>query len=130
MKFPHAVITRSPALLPMLYKPSELADELMIPQRTLYDWLKAGAPHQRDNAQHIWINGKLFAGWIVSNRHKKATSHKLLDNEAYCFHCKQAVTLAKSEIMPGTGRQFYIKGFCPTCANKIVRTGSTNDRSL
>jgi hypothetical protein len=114
----------------MLYKPSELAHDLMIPQRTLYDWLKLGAPHQRDSCKHIWINGKEFANWVDNNRKRKATSHKLLDNEAYCFHCKQAVNLVNSETIPGKGRQFYIKGSCPTCATKICRAGSKNDRPL
>ena len=130
MKFSHDVIVRSPALLPMLYKPSEIADELIIPQRTLYDWLKLGAPHQRDASDHIWIDGKAFAAWVEINRKKKSIQHKMLDNEAYCFHCKQAVNLVNSEVIPVKGRLYNIKGYCPKCANTIFRGGSKNDRAL
>lgn len=116
--------------LPMLYKPAELAEELSIPQRTLYDWFRVGAPHQRDQANHIWINGQAFAKWLEESRPKKSARPKLMDNEAYCFGCKQAVSLTNSEIVPGKGRQYYIKGVCPQCGNKIVRTGSNHDRAV
>jgi hypothetical protein len=129
MKIPHAVIVRSPALLPMLYKPAELAEALSIPQRTLYDWFNAGAPHQRDGANHIWVSGQDFAKWVEETRPKKSARPKLTDNEAFCFGCKQAVSLTHSEIVPGKGRQYYIKGICPQCGHKIVRTGSKHDRA-
>ena len=41
---PHSVIVRAPILLPMLYTIPELAQELRTPERTLRDWLAAGAP--------------------------------------------------------------------------------------
>ena len=50
---PRAVIVRAPGLLPMLYSVSELAGELNIPDRTLRDWLAAGAHHERDSQNHI-----------------------------------------------------------------------------
>ena len=50
LKFPHSVITRSPGLLPMLYTPSELEEDLSVPARTVREWIKQGLPHQRDSA--------------------------------------------------------------------------------
>jgi hypothetical protein len=57
----HAVIVKAPGLLPMLYSPSELEEELGVPARTIRDWLKSGLPHERDAGGHIWINGQAFA---------------------------------------------------------------------
>jgi hypothetical protein len=54
----HSVIVKAPGLLPMLYLPSELAGELGMPVRTLYDWLNAGAPHTRDAQGNLWIEGR------------------------------------------------------------------------
>lgn len=131
MKLPHNVITRSPSLLPMLYKPAELAEEIKVPKRTLYDWLKLGAPHQRDELDHIWIEGRAFASWVENNRKKKVSPRKLMDNEAICLRCNMAVSLLEPETIPsGKGRLYYIKGTCPTCGNKIVRGGSKNGRPL
>jgi hypothetical protein len=39
VSLPHTVIVRAPGLLPMLYRPAELADDLEIPESTLRDWL-------------------------------------------------------------------------------------------
>jgi hypothetical protein len=114
----------------MLYKPAELAEELGIPQRTLYDWFKIGAPHQRDGSNHLWVEGTAFAGWVKDNRRKKASPHKLLDSQAYCLHCKEPVNLLDSVSVPGKGRLYYIKGTCPKCSNIIVRGGSKNDLPL
>ena len=130
MKLPHSAIVRSPGLLPMYYKPWELAREISIPQRTLYDWLKEGAPHERDESNHIWINGHKFAEWVESNRKKKLSTQKLADDQAYCLKCKQAVSLLDNAIIPGKGRLFYIKGTCQKCSHTIMRGGSKNDRAL
>lgn len=64
IKLPHSVIVRSPGLLPVLYTVRELAEEIVIPERTLRDWLIHGAPHTRDRLNHIWIDGQAFAGWV------------------------------------------------------------------
>lgn len=105
----------------MLYKPSELADELGVPARTLYDWLHAGAPHQRDRSDHIWINGELFSAWIEENRKRKASGRKLESNEAYCLRCKCAVKLVNSTRQHQKGRLYLIKGTCPHCGITINR---------
>ena len=65
IKFPHSVIAKTPYILPMKYKVSELAEELRIPDRTLRDWLKRGAPHERDSRNHIYIVGPDFAAWVA-----------------------------------------------------------------
>ena len=89
---PHAVIVRAPGLLPMLYRPSELAQDMEVPETTLRDWFGRGLPHQRDERGHIWINGQEFAAWVKACR-KSPLSQKMAEDEAYCFRCQQPVKL-------------------------------------
>jgi len=39
-KLPHAVIIKAPGLLPMLYTPREICEELGVAESTLRDWLQ------------------------------------------------------------------------------------------
>ena len=123
INIPHGVIVRAPGLLPMLYKVRELAEELGIPDRTLRDWLTYGAPHQRDNRNHIWINGEEFEMWVNAQR-KRKSKRKLKDDEAYCLRCKKVVKLTNPQTVPSKGRLFHIKGICPNCECIINRGGS------
>lgn len=122
MNLPHTAIVKAPGLLPMLYKVSEIADELKVPERTLRDWLSAGAPHHRDERNNLWVNGRLFADWVQSKRKQKKTT-RLSDNQAYCLRCKQVVELAHAEIIPIKGKLIHIKGACPQCGCTINRGG-------
>ena len=122
MNLPHTAIVKAPGLLPMLYKVSEIADELKVPEHTLRDWLSAGAPHHRDERNNLWVNGRLFADWVQSKRKKKKTT-RLPDHQAYCLRCKQVVELAHAEIIPIKGKLIHIKGACPRCGCTINRGG-------
>jgi hypothetical protein len=129
IKLPHCVIVKSPGLLPMLYKPAEIAEELGIPPRTVYDWLyEAGAPFQRDNSRHLWINGREFLEWIEQNRKKKSDRPRLKSDEAYCLRCKTAVQLINPVRTPVKGRLYMIRGICPQCGITINR-GDSDDRT-
>jgi hypothetical protein len=122
----HSVIVKAPGLLPMLYKPSEIAGDLGIPNRTLYDWLDAGAPHQRDRSGHIWIIGVQFYEWVNQNRKKKEGKRKLSSGEAYCLRCNTAVQLINPVRQHVKGRLYLIKGICPQCGITINR-GDSDD---
>ena len=125
IKLSQKTIVKAPGLLPMLYKPSELAEYLCINRRTLYDWLdKNGAPHIRDAHNRIWINGQDFALWV--SMQKKAPHKKLKKNEAYCMRCKKKVHLSISKIVPVKAKLINIHGECPFCHGKIVRGGRNN----
>ena len=67
IRLTHSVIVKAPGQLPMHYLPAELASELGLPARTLYDWLQVGAPHTRDAQGNLWTDGRQFAGWIEAN---------------------------------------------------------------
>src|SRR5215510_9181726 len=94
MHLPQSVIVKSPGLLPMHYKVNELAETLRVPERTLRDWLVAGAPHVRDHRDNVWINGREFADWVEGFR-KKRKHKKLQQGEAYCVRCNQVVAMTE-----------------------------------
>jgi hypothetical protein len=129
IRLTHSVIVKAPGLLPMLYLPAELAGELGMPARTLYDWLKAGAPHSRDAQGNLWINGREFAGWVEVNRKPHPDSRKLTNEQAYCLRCKQSVNLVHPHQEHVKGKLILIKGECPRCGAKINR-GGRSDRTF
>ncbi|MGD0752800.1 MAG: hypothetical protein ABSA23_15495 [Anaerolineales bacterium] len=117
---PHYVIVKAPGLLPMLYKISELSMELKVPDRTLRDWLKIGAPYIRDNGEGIWINGQEFARWVAGQR-KPKQERKLTCSQGYCMHCNKIVELVDPKIIPLKGKLVNIRGICPDCAGIVNR---------
>ncbi len=126
IKLPHLVIVRAPGLLPMLYRPAELARDLEIPESTLRDWLGLGLPHQRDERGHIWINGREFAAWVKASR-RSPSSRKMAEDEAYCFRCQHPVKMVKPSVTY-RGKQVLLSSTCPSCGSAINR-GSHNGQS-
>jgi hypothetical protein len=122
IRFPHSVIVKSPGLLPMHYKVSELATAIDIPERTLRDWLVAGAPHFRDQRDNLWIHGRDFGDWITSLR-KPVKEQKLGDGEAFCMRCNQPVGMTDISTQAMQGKLILIRGKCPHCGCKINRGG-------
>ena len=123
IRLTHSVIVKAPGQLPMHYLPAELASELGLPARTLYDWLQVGAPHTRDAQGNLWTDGRQFAGWIEANLKLHAVRAKLQDDQAYCLRCKQAVTLIDPHQEQVKGKLILIKGRCPHCIAGINPRG-------
>lgn len=126
-KLPHNVIIKAPGLLPMLYTPREICEELDIAESTLRDWLQIDVPHQRDNRNRIWINGEEFARW-VNNQRKPKVTNKLNEDEAYCLRCNQVSKLLSPQIQPIKGNLVLIKGTCANCGN-VINRGAHRDRT-
>jgi len=126
-KLPHNVIIKAPGLLPMLYTPREICEELDIAESTLRDWLQIDVPHQRDNRNRIWINGKEFAIW-VNNQRKPKVTNKLNEDEAYCLRCNQVSKLLSPQIQPIKGNLVLIKGTCANCG-AVINRGAHRDRT-
>ena len=126
-KLPHKVIVKAPGLLPMLYTPREICEELDLAESTLRDWLQLGVPHQRDSRNRIWINGKSFATWVGGQRKTKSEKN-LTEDEAYCLRCNQVRKLTSPQVQPIRGNLVLIKGICPVCGNTINR-GAHRDRA-
>ena len=120
IRFPHSVIVKSPGLLPMHYKVSELAKAISVPDRTLRDWLVAGAPHIRDQRDNLWIHGKEFADWVASFR-KQRKQRKLRQGEAFCLRCNQPVAMIDVSTHAKQGKLVLISGKCPNCGCRIWR---------
>ena len=126
-KLPHNVIIKAPGLLPMLYTPREICEELDIAESTLRDWLQIDVPHQRDNRNRIWINGEEFAIW-VNNQPKPKVTNKLNEDEAYCLRCNQVSKLLSPQIQPIKGNLVLIKGTCANCG-AVINRGAHRDRT-
>lgn len=110
---------RANGLLNMLYKPSELADELGIEQRIIYrNLIPAGMPHERDEMGSIWLHGPMVAHWIrYMSRSRKV---KLKSNEAYCLKCRSPVPLVRPKKVP-TGDMIVLRAVCPNCGTTVNR---------
>jgi len=119
--FSHLVIMRAPGLLPMLYTPRELEEELGIPSFTLREWTKVGMPFQKDAQGHLWINGVEFAAWVEQIRKDKKRT-KLAHDEAYCLHCKKPVKLL-NPLVSHRGKLNLVQGKCPICGTTVNRGG-------
>lgn len=126
-KLPHNVIIKAPGLLPMLYTPREICEELDIAESTLRDWLQIDVPHQRDNRNRVWINGEEFARWVNNQRKPKVTK-KLNEDEAYCLRCNQVSKLLSPQIQPIKGNLVLIKGTCANCG-AVINRGAHRDRT-
>jgi hypothetical protein len=119
---PHSAIVKSPGLLPMLYTVRELSDAIGVADRTLRDWLVAGAPHFYDQTGHVWIEGRDFADWILSIR-KPKRDRRLNDDEAYCMRCNEVVELVNPTTSVIRGNLLVHRGKCPNCHCTINRGG-------
>jgi hypothetical protein len=127
IRLPHGVIVKAPGLLPMMYTLREISEELGVPDSTLRGWLEAGAPHQRDHREHLWIQGNLFAAWVKAQQ-KPRLHRKLESGEGYCLHCNQIVQLVSPEVRPIKGKLVHYRGKCPQCGH-IINRGDRYDRT-
>ena len=104
-------------LLDMIYTPSELAEEVGFTRRQVYRvYIHAGCPHQRDEKQHIWINGKAFREWCEETYPRVS----IAQDEAFCLTCKKAVKLI-NPIKKQKGRLHYWVSVCPNCGRNLSK---------
>ncbi len=116
---PREAKLRAVGLLDMLYAPSELADELEIEKRIVYEKLiPAGLPHSKDDAGHVWIHGHTAAQWIRANGKPRKTP--LAEGEVYCLRCRQVVPLVNPRrVKDKTLNLVLLKSSCPTCGATV-----------
>jgi len=106
-------------LLPMEYKPAEIATILGITKDTLYrGWIPAGAPHRRDESGTIWFVGTDLAAWL---RSQQRVSMPLQPGEAFCMRCKRAVLMAGPLERQPAQYAHLVRGHCPQCGARITR---------
>jgi hypothetical protein len=124
VSLPHVAIVRAPGLLPMLYRPSELAEELGVSAAVVRDWVEKGLSHQRDHRGHMWIDGRQVAEWVKAIRSQRPVKARLAEGQAYCFRCHRPVEL-RDPVAQQHGKQILLSGTCPRCGGTIHR-GSRN----
>jgi len=108
---------RLKGLFDMLYSPRELADEIGINKDQIYIvYIPFGCSHERDDRNHILINGKEFADWY-SRVYKKI---RLRQNETFCKTCQKPVKFFKPK-KTSKGQLIYILSRCPNCGRKLTR---------
>ena len=122
MKFKRVELIKLARLLNMLYKPSEIAEELGVTSETVTrSYLPAGAPFERDKAGNIWIHGLTFAAWVRSVTKRRQEMQRLADGEGFCFKCAKVVLIIQPR-QKHLGRYTSIwQGKCPTCGGKVNR---------
>ena len=92
-------------LLNMLYRPSELAEELGINVRQVYRvYIPGGCPHERDSRRHIWINGAAFRNWYDEIYKKR----RMARDEAFCLTCKRPVKMANKTLHEKDGLEYWV----------------------
>lgn len=124
--FTRSNILKLSRLLDMLYKPSEIGEEIGVTVEVIYhNYLPAGCPHRRDANNLIWINGTEFAAWARSvNQANKKKLYLLEENEAWCVHCNQVVVIVGPRERRVRRNLVMVQGKCAICAGKVNRLKS------
>lgn len=111
---------RLAGLLPMEYRPSELAREIGCHRSTIYDsYIPNGCPHRRDRNGHIWIVGTDFAAWARATIQKR--KFHMEPGQAYCMHCKQVVEMQPPITETEVKSAILKHGRCPQCFGEVAR---------
>ncbi len=119
---------RANGLLDMLYTPAEMAGELGIEEREMYDRLiPAGLPTMNDDAGHVWLHGPAVAGWIRTAGKPKREKPMGTD-EAYCLSCRAVVPLVNPRRIQ-RGKFVLHQAACPQCGKTVNRGVKANDQS-
>jgi len=122
---PGAAVLRAARLMDMLYRPSELAEELRIQKRAVYDVLiPLGLPHERDEHGHIWLHGPAVREWLeTATRGPKC---ELADGELFCLKCFEPRSPSRHHPLAGAelvrnGRFVMIRATCPVCGAEMYK---------
>jgi hypothetical protein len=135
-----AAVLRAQRLLDMMYKPSEIAEELKIKKRGIYDVLiPLGLPHECDKKGHIWLHGLTVREWLETAT--RGPKHNLAANEMFCLRCfaprafdegklsRNGKFVTVSAICSECGAAIY-KGIGKRTAVKLVQAGVLPEKEL
>ncbi len=108
---------RLKGLFNMLYSPKELSKAIGMHIDQIYAvYMPLECPYERDEKNHVLINGKEFAEWYAKNYAKQ----KLKQDETFCKTCKAGVPIFQPE-KKRTGNLIYILSVCPNCGRKLTK---------
>ena len=118
----HQHIIKLGRLLDMLYKPSEIAEEIGVTIDTVYrSYLPAGLPHTRDPKGHVWIHGPAFVAWARQTISARKKSAGLPEGHAWCMRCSDSVELIDPKVKTVNRYLELLQSTCPQCGTKINR---------
>ena len=120
-RFKHHNIIRLGRILDMMYRPSEIAEEIGVTVDTVYrSWLPAGLPHKREPDNTIWIHGPAFVAWVksISRENKK---QPLPDGHGWCMKCNQIVSMSASTPIFQNRYIEIVQSACPKCKTPVNR---------
>jgi uncharacterized protein DUF5679 len=119
----HQHIVKLGRLLDMLYKPSELAEEIGVTTDTIYrSYLPAGLPHTRDEMDNIWIHGPAFVEWAkLTVSRRKPHRVGLPEDQTYCLKCKEVVPFLSPTKKSSNRYTEMWQSTCPQCGRRINR---------
>ncbi len=130
----HTHIVKLGRLLDMLYKPSEIAEEIGVTRDTVCrSYLPAGLPHTLDDQGNIWIHGPAFVAWARETISKKKSERAgLPEGHAWCMKCNRPVLLIKPKIKTVSRYLELLQAPCPHCKTIVnrarARTNSTQEK--
>jgi hypothetical protein len=108
---------RLKSLFDMMYSARELAEEIGINIDQIYCvYIPLGCPEERDDRNHILINGKAFADWYI----KQYPKLRLKDDETFCKTCKIGVMIYQPRNRK-KGGLVYVLSVCPNCGRKLTK---------
>lgn len=114
-------INRLSRLLNMMYRPSEIAEEIGVNTETVYrSYLPGGCPFEQDKAGNYWIHGLSFVAWVRSVKHRSQIA-SLADGEGFCLKCQRAVEMTKPRLKHKSRYTAIFQGRCPVCGGKVNR---------
>jgi len=112
----------------MLYKPSEIADELGLNTDTIYkSYIPAGCPHRRGQSGAIWIVGTEFADWAQRTFIKRKVPTYMGHDQAWCFRCRQPVDVLEMTVRNMTSNAELVSGTCARCGARVSRGRKSNN---
>lgn len=118
----HTQIIRLGRILDMMYKPTELAQEIGVTPDTIYrSYLMAGLPHIRDR-KGIWIHGPAFVSWArqTITKHRRIRSG-LPESQAWCMKCNSPVEMIDPKIKYTNRYIEILQSKCPQCERLVNR---------
>lgn len=113
-------------LFDMMYSPKELADEIGVNINQIYMvYVPLGCPSERDNKNHILINGKAFAEWYIT----KYSKIPLAQDETFCKTCKKGVKIIQPKQVTKNG-VVYLSSVCPICGRGLAKIVTSKRRVI
>ena len=122
----HCHIVKLGRILNMMYRPSEIAEEIgVITDTVTRSYLPAGLPHERDAQGNVWIHGPAFVAWAKETiARKKSQRAGLPEGHAWCMHCKRPVRMIDPKVRTTTRYLEIMQSTCPSCGTSVNRARS------